>query len=292
MQGVKHFKDITFTRGLTYGEMLLQNEFEWSCYNLDEADIAVQRQLYDLHVKEAERLLGKRLPIPAYGQLLKLSHTFNVLDARGAISGMERPGNFATMRSLARKVVGLWLERREELGFPLGEESPEPPAQAGQVAVPPEASAADFVMEVGTEELPPADSDAAVSQLRTAIPALLQRLRLLHGEIQVESTPRRLAVMVKDLASWQEDVEERVRGPPVKAAYGPDGQPSKALQGFCAKNGLEVASLTREADAKGVEYVWGLRKLAGRSAAQVLAEELGPCWAGISFGRSMRWNSG
>lgn len=51
-------------------------------------------------------MLAKRLPIPAYGQLLKLSHTFNVLDARGAISGMERPGNFATMRGLARKVVG------------------------------------------------------------------------------------------------------------------------------------------------------------------------------------------
>ncbi|EIE22621.1 hypothetical protein COCSUDRAFT_53607 [Coccomyxa subellipsoidea C-169] len=290
LQGVKHFKDIRYTPTLTYGEMLLQNEYEMSCYNLDSAHVPSQQQLFQLHQQEAQRLVEAGLPIPAYGQLLKLSHAFNILDARGAVGVTDRAACFGAMRTLARQIAGLWMKRREELGHPLGQvEALQPPQQGapqGELATGP----ADLVVEIGCEELPPAEATAAAAQLGQSVPALLQRLRLAHGDVSVETTPRRLAVIVHGVSCSQPDVEEKIRGPPAKAAYGPDGQPTKALMGFAAKNGVSIEEVTREADSKGTEYVWAVRRQAGRHAAEVLTEELGALVAGLSFGKSMRWN--
>jgi glycyl-tRNA synthetase len=74
----------------------------------------------DFYMQEAQQLLEKRLPIPAYEHVLKLSHTFNILDSRGAVSVSERQVNFGRMRALSRGVSELFLERRTELGHPLG----------------------------------------------------------------------------------------------------------------------------------------------------------------------------
>lgn len=101
----------------------MQNEYEMSCYNLDEADIEDQRKRFDIFDAEARRMLAKRLPVPAYDHLLKLSHTFNILDARGAVGVTERANRFATMRVLAKEVTGRWqrghkiLVVNKSLGF-------------------------------------------------------------------------------------------------------------------------------------------------------------------------------
>lgn len=89
---------------MTYGELFLQNEYEMSCYNLDEADVGEQRARFALFEAEAKRMLAKRLPVPAYDHLLKCSHAFNILDARGAVGVTERAEIFAAMRALAREV--------------------------------------------------------------------------------------------------------------------------------------------------------------------------------------------
>ncbi|DBB00083.1 TPA: hypothetical protein ACH3X1_013938 [Trebouxia sp. C0004] len=245
-------------------------------------------------LQEAQRMLDKRLPVPAYDHLLKLSHTFNLLDARGAVGMTERAECFATMRHLARQVTGLWMARREELGHPLGTIAP--PAEPEPITIHPEAStsgrtadSADFVLEVGSEELPPDDVTTAVSQLRDRVPALLDRLRLGHGEIQIEATPRRLALLISQLAVHQRGAENKLRGPPAKVAYSPEGAPSKALLGFCKKNGVQADSVFTEADSKGTEYVWAVVKQPGRATAEVLAEELPLLIASLDFKRSMRW---
>jgi hypothetical protein len=116
--------------------------------------------------QEARRLLALRLPIPAYDHLLKLSHTFNLLDARGAVGVTERATCFATMRSLAREVTGLWLERRAELEYPLGTVPWLAEAEAAARPMPSPAEPATFVLEIGCEELPPDDVVAALEQLR------------------------------------------------------------------------------------------------------------------------------
>ncbi|PRW56476.1 Glycine-tRNA ligase chloroplastic mitochondrial [Chlorella sorokiniana] len=288
LQGAKHFKDIQYAPGVTYGEMFLQNEYEMSVYNLDEADVEGQRKRFELYDEEARRMLAKRLPVPAYDHLLKLSHTFNLLDARGAVGVTERANCFATMRSLAREVTGLWLARREEQGYPLGVVPPlaDPPAKkpAAEVDVP-----ATFVLEIGSEELPPDDVVAALEQLKDRVPALLDRLRLGHGGVTVEGTPRRLAVVVHELDARQSNSAERVRGPNAKVAYDGAGAPTPALLGFCKKNKVTVEDCFAEADAKGVEYVWAEVKQVGRPAAEVLTEELPGLVGSLSFKKSMRW---
>ncbi|PNW77355.1 hypothetical protein CHLRE_10g433000v5 [Chlamydomonas reinhardtii] len=294
LQGVTNFKDIRYAPGgVTYGEMFYQNEYEMSCYNLDEADVAGQRARFDLYDKEARRLLAKRLPIPAYDHLLKLSHTFNLMDARGAVGVTERAECFAVLRGLAREITGLWVSRREELEHPLGLIPPPAVPSPQRPAPPASAEPRTFVLEVGGEELPPDDVVSAVHQLRERVPALLAKLRLSHGAVHVEGTPRRLAVVVEALAAAQTSEESKVRGPPAKQAFAADGvTPTKALEGFCRKNGVEAGAVFKEADPKGVEYVWAVVKDAGRPAVEVLTDELPALVGGLSFKKSMRWSPG
>src|SRR6266545_5861101 len=120
LQGVTHFKDITYAPGISYGEVFGQTEYEMSRYYLDDADIDTIRTLFEAYEGEARRLTEARLPVPAHGYVLKCSHTFNVLDARGAIGATERARAFGRMRTLAHEVAKLWIQRREELGYPLG----------------------------------------------------------------------------------------------------------------------------------------------------------------------------
>lgn len=291
LQGVNHFRDIIYTpNGITYGEMFLQNEYEMSVFNLDEADVEGQRARFKLFEEEAKILLEKRLPVPAYDHLLKLSHAFNILDARGAVGVTERANCFATLRALARDVTALWLTRREEQGFPLGVVGAPPapvlsdPAGISLLDVP-----ATFVLEVGSEELPPDDVDAAIEQMKDRISSMLDRLRLGHGGVTIEGTPRRLCVTVHELAARQSNSAEAVRGPPAKVAYDGAGAPTPALLGFCKKNGVTVEDCYTEEDGKGVSYVWVEVRLEGRPAVQVLAEELPALLGSISFRKSMRW---
>ena len=133
LQNVDHFKDISdayndsLTRldGFTkyfkdISKVRLQDEYEMSVFNMDVASVENQRLRFDLADKEAQSLIENRLPLPAYDQLLKASHAFNILDARGAVGVTERQKLFASMRDLARNIASLWVERREELGYPLG----------------------------------------------------------------------------------------------------------------------------------------------------------------------------
>jgi glycyl-tRNA synthetase len=150
LQGVDHFKAIEFAPGVSYGEIAAQSELEMSTYYLDEADVEAQRRLFDIYQAEAVRLLEKRLPVPAYNFVLKCSQTFNVLDSRGAIGTTERARAFARMRRLAHDVAGLWVERREELGFPLGVYRDPPLPEPITDGAPP-TGPAPLLFEIGTE---------------------------------------------------------------------------------------------------------------------------------------------
>src|SRR5690606_11493435 len=146
LQGVRHFKEIEYAPGITYGEVLGQNEYEQSVYNLDEANVERVAQLFNLYEQEAKQLLAAGLVLPAYSYVLKTSHTFNVLDARGAIGVTERARYFARMRNLAHEVAQLWVKKRSEMGFPLGKaEAPPQPAPAQPAAWPVEGRS-DFVL--------------------------------------------------------------------------------------------------------------------------------------------------
>lgn len=119
LQNVDSFWKIQWNDEFTYGDMHLQGEIEGSVYNFEASNPEVLFTLFTLYEQEAERLMKEELVLPAYEQVLKCSHTFNLLDARGVISVTERTRYIGRIRNLARKVAHLYLKQREELGFPL-----------------------------------------------------------------------------------------------------------------------------------------------------------------------------
>ena len=125
LQGVDNVYDLTWTDGplgkITYGDVFHQNEVEQSTYNFEHADTESLFKWFDNCEKEALRLIELNLPLPAYEQTMKASHTFNLLDARKAISVTERQRYILRVRTLARAVADAYYKAREALGFPMCE---------------------------------------------------------------------------------------------------------------------------------------------------------------------------
>jgi glycyl-tRNA synthetase alpha chain len=111
--------DLEWVDGLTYGQVHHEDEVQFSTYNFEVADVDAQFKMFDMYEAECNACLEKDLPLPAYDYVLKCSHTFNLLDARGAISVAERTGYIARVRNMARAVAESYLELRERLGYPL-----------------------------------------------------------------------------------------------------------------------------------------------------------------------------
>ena len=111
--------DLEYVNGVTYGDVFLQPEYEHSKYTFELSDTEMLFNLYNTYEAEAKRLMKEHLVFPAYDYVLKCSHTFNLLDARGAISVTERTGYIARVRNLSREVAHTYLAERERLGFPL-----------------------------------------------------------------------------------------------------------------------------------------------------------------------------
>ncbi len=127
LQGVDSVYDLIWTRGpegnVTYGDVYHQNEVEMSRYNFEEADTAALFEQFDYFEKEAARLVERNLPLPAYEMVMKASHTFNLLDARHAISVTERQRFILRVRTIARGVAHAYFEARRNLGFPMASDS-------------------------------------------------------------------------------------------------------------------------------------------------------------------------
>ncbi|CAM8991944.1 unnamed protein product [Rhodiola kirilowii] len=268
LQGVDHFKKIQYADGITYGELFLENEKEMSAYYLEHASVHNLQKHFDFFEDEAHSLLKSGLPIPAYDQLLKTSHVFNILDSRGFVGVTERARYFGRMR-------------RESLGHPLGVATDHDnftcpkgllEAAAKKVCGDPRP----FVLEIGTEELPPHDVVSASQQLKDLITQLLEKQRLRHNGVEVFGTPRRVVVTVDGLHTKQVGSEVEVRGPPTSKAYDSQGRPTKAVEGFCRRYGLALESLYAKVDGK-TEYVYALVMESARLALEVM------------FSRPIRW---
>jgi glycyl-tRNA synthetase alpha chain len=127
LQNVESVFDLKWNANVTYGELYHQNEIEQSTYNFDESDARVLVSQFSEHEAEAMRLMEKSLVMPAYEQILKCSHTFNLLDARGVLGRDERMAHILKIRRLSERLARQFLKQRLELGFPL---LPQPERQA------------------------------------------------------------------------------------------------------------------------------------------------------------------
>lgn len=119
LQNVESIYDLVWTPGVTYGDVFHQNEVEMSKYNFEFADVTELFKQFDFFEHESKRLIELNLPLPAYEMVLKASHTFNLLDARHAISVTERQRFILRVRNLSRAVAENYYTTREALGFPL-----------------------------------------------------------------------------------------------------------------------------------------------------------------------------
>jgi glycyl-tRNA synthetase len=281
--------DEQWAPSVTYGEVRRQEEFEHSKYYFEVADVTRMREVFERFEAEAEACLENGLILPAHDYVLKCSHTFNILDTRGAIGVTERQGYFRRMRELARRVAVAYLEQRKELEYPLLKETSEQRLEIGKPHYSPVSNPQSLLIEIGTEELPYGDVEDQLGQLRERVPAWLDELRLEHGPVRVEATPRRAAVYVESLSPGQPDREDLVKGPPADKAFDPSGVALPAAIGFAKKNGVDTKDLVIR-EENGGKYVFAVTKSTGRPAPEVLAEALPGLVGGINFKKSMRWN--
>lgn len=293
VQGVSHFKEIRYTDDVSYGEIQGEAELEMSRFYLDDADVQAQRDLFEVYATEARRLIDARLPLPAHYMVLKCSHTFNVLDARGAVGTTERARAFARMRRLAHEVAELWVERREELGHPLGiTPTVEVDASAVEATVAETASGPrTLLVELGCEELPAAEVTSLIAQLEERLHSELADAQLDFADVAVSGTHRRIVARVTGLLDRQPDREVTVRGPKVDIAFADDGTPKPAALGFARKNSVDVSELVHEKIGDAT-YLVVRRTDRGAPTDELLSDLLPKVLGSLSVERSMRWASG
>ena len=151
----------------------------------------------------------------------------------------------------------------------------------------------DFLLEIGTEEMPSAPLNNAVKQLGKLVTSGLKEAGLSHGEVRVVSSPRRLAVLVDAVATATDEVHEVLRGPAAKIAFDADGNPTKAAEGFARKSGVSASELVRRSDTDGREYVFAERNVASKPAEPILSTLSGHVISSLEWPnyRSQRWGS-
>jgi glycyl-tRNA synthetase len=294
LQGVRSVWEMDYDGSHTYGDVFLRNEIEQCIYNYEVADVAGLHRAYDFYESEAKAALSHEPPLvmPAHDYVLKCSHTFNLLDSRGAIGVTERANYFRRMRELSRQVATAYVAQRQAMEYPwLKEEAGSRTQDASgrmQVAMPVIKEPASFVFEIGSEELPASDVSAALAQLRDLAPKMLKDARLDYNSIEFFATPRRQGFVVRDLAPQQTPLDSMVRGPAVKAAFDKDGKPTKAAEGFARGQGVAVSDLIK-VEEKGNQYVYARKHEAGKPAGEVLSTLLPELVAALKFEKTMRW---
>ncbi len=291
LQNVNSVYDIRWNEHLNYGDIHHQSEVEFSKYSFKVANTEMLFNLFNIYEKEVFDCLDHELVLPAADYVLKSSHAFNLLDARGVISVTERGGYIERVRRMAQRSAQAYLDQRIDLGHPLGlavEKKQKPKENRSQLVT--DSETADFLFEIGTEEIPASYIPPALNQLQSIAKETLTTQNLSFGELRVMGTPRRLALSVSDLETLQPDQSVEVTGPPKKAAYDTGGNPTKAAMGFAKSQGVNIDDLRIVETPRG-EYVSATKLQKGRSSSDILAELL-PNWINsLDFPKTMRWDN-
>jgi glycyl-tRNA synthetase len=290
LHGASHFADIPWTDDRTYGDLNLQGEREHSAYYFEHAAVERLWAMFREYEGEAKSALAAGLVLPAHDYVLKCSHTFNILDTRGAVGVTERAALFGRMRDLSRQVAEAYVAQRAAMGHPWRREAAASVPAAAADPQPHPTAPAPLLVEIGVEELPPGDLESALAQLREAVPQALEAARLQHGGLRILGTPRRLVILVEALDIRQADRVSQVKGPPADRAFDASGAPTAAAAGFARGRGVAVESL-RVVEMDGGRYAVADVAETGQPAEAALLQRLPEIVGGLRFERSMRWNS-
>lgn len=308
IQKAESIFDIKWNDDITYGEIYKRSEYEWSRYNFEESTSALWFRHFDDYESEAKHLLKRGLVLPAYDFVMKASHAFNMLDARGVISVTERTGYIARVRELACDVAKAYVASREEQKYPLIgrftstiEEQPVHLTPKGELAEELLSASTDdketFLLEIGSEEMPSSFIQPALASLKERIETLLKQENVPFESIEMYGTPRRLTAYIKGLALFKPTAAEEKRGPALESAYDQNGQPKPAVLGFFKSIAQEPCPLQEIDRCKnlfikemnGKKYLFAHLLVEGRPTAHILAENLPGIILGIDFPKKMRW---
>ncbi len=277
----------------SFAQIYKDPEIEHCVYNFELADVERLKQLYEIYRAEADACIRRGLVIPAHDFVLRQSQTFNLLDARGAIGVTERAKFFAAMRNQARSVSELYVKQREAAGFPwLKTDETEDRRQKTE-----DSNGAtnyelritnheSFLLEIGSEELPPQDVVDGIAQIEANLTRLLGEYKLSYTNLRVTGTTRRLVAYVTELAPQQADETVEKRGPALDRAYDSDGKPTKAAEGFARGQGIDVTALEKRDN-----YVYAVKRVAGLPTIAVLPQLCTDLLNSLRWGKTMRWNS-
>lgn len=292
LQGVDNVYDLKWApNGTTYGDIFHKQEVEWCHYNFEQANTERLLHVFDTWESEGLRLLDLELILPAYDHCLRMSHLFNVLDARGAFSVSERGRFLLRCRAVAERCAKGFLAQREAMGFPLlRHPSPVKYEQKSPTEYDPAAFKPkdDLLIEIGVEELPHKDMRAIESQVPALVRKELQALALPHGHVKVWVSPRRIGILIGDVPSRQQDVTKEVRGPKRQAAQNDKGEWSMAARKFAESNGVTVNDIYFKEDGKA-EYCYVKAHQKGRHIAKLLSGMLENVIGGIHLTKTMGW---
>ncbi len=304
IQGVDSIFDIQWNDTLTFKDISQRSEVEWSAYNFSEASTEMWKRHFEDFENEAKALIEKHFPLPAYDFVVKASHAFNLLDARGVISVTERTGYIGRIRELARLIAMEYVASREKLGFPLiskKEEKAVPLHKNPSYKEFDPAKKEDFLLEIGSEQLPATFIPIGCRNLEKAMRTLLATFELKFKEVHVYATPRRLAILITDLAEGSSAKTLEKKGPPVSTTFSPEGTLTAQGEGFLKSIGLKTGTLEeiRNKKMKGletrlikdVEYLFANLEIPGQSTAQIFSEELPKLILGLDFPKKMRWGT-
>ncbi|MDE0015536.1 MAG: glycine--tRNA ligase subunit beta [Candidatus Poribacteria bacterium] len=296
LQDVDDFFEIRWNEHLNYGDVHRQSEVEYSTYNFEHANVEMLFDLFSTYEKETHACLDAGLVLPATDHVLKCSHTFNMLDARGVISVTERVSYIERVRRLAQRIARAYVKQREEMEHPLigrfstGTDTADSPITKSETASQSPQETADLLFEIGTEEIPASYVPPALTQLREIATDSLTSHRIPFGEVEALGTPRRITLSIKDVKTLQESEETEVVGPPKRIAYDENGEPTKAAIGFAKTQGVELSAL-RIVETERGEYV-ASSKLETGVAAQEILQGLLPEWIeALRFPKTMRWET-
>ena len=308
LQQVNNVFDLTWTDKIAYGDIHHETEVQFFRYNFEQADVAMLMNAFQSYEAECKRLLARtdqRVTLPAYDYCIKSSHAFNLLDARGADQcrrayRLHRPRACTgqTMRrAVHRRACGNGASAPCKRGSALYEPalvtSPKgPPDEAHRPTSEPignpgprrGTAAGNRCRGVPYQFIAP-----ALVSLRDAAARLFEEARLSSGTVATYGTPRRLVLVVENLALHQTGVKKEVMGPSRSVGFDQQGQPTKAAIGFATGQGLSVENLQVRQTSKG-EYLFAVKEDAGRAAKTVLLELLPQLIGQLSFPKAMKWN--
>ena len=314
LQDVDDFFDIRWNEHVNYGDVHRQSEVEYSTYNFERADVDMLFEVFSTYEKETHACLDAGLVLPATDHVLKCSHTFNMLDARGVISVTERVSYIERVRRLAQRIARAYVKQREEMEHPLlgkwAEDGYRSSVNSDQLkedlrnsrnTQPPQALTdnrqlktdnqyADLLFEIGTEEIPASYVPPVLEQLREIATESLTNHRIPFGEVQTLGTPRRITLSIKAVKTLQESQETEVVGPPKRIAYDENGEPTKAAIGFAKTQGVDLTAL-RIVETERGEYVAASKLETGGPTRDILKTLLTEWIEALRFPKTMRWET-